>query len=524
MAQNLFFTMRYVLAIDMGSSSVKAALVSNRGEVAATGLAEIETILLPGGGAEHDPDQCWRAILAAAKTALRGASVPPEQVIGVACTTQWAVTVPVDQEGNAIANALSWMDTRGGPYARAAVGGWPSLDGYGAWKLRTWLRIAGAAPMRSGVDGFGHILFWKNERPDIYRRTYKFLEPMDYINLRLTGKAAASFGTIFPYWVTDNRNPNHVSYHSGLLALAGFDRSKLPDLKPVHAVLGTLKADVAAELGLLPSTQVVMGYGDSHAATLGAGCVDDYDGYFCIGTAAWMSCHVSRQKTGVRHSVSTMPAALPGRYILSAEQGSAGRCLAFLKDKILFPGAEDPAALYALMNREAAGVPAGSGGLIFTPWINGSLAPSEDHYTRSAFFNQSARTTRAHYVHAVMEGVAFNLRWLKGHVEKFIGRPFRQLNFIGGGATSSVWSQILADILGCPVRQVENARNANAVGAALAAFAALGEIRIDDIPALVRIAATYEPNPDHRKVYDEQFQAFREFFRLMKPVYKKLNR
>ena len=516
--------MRYVLAIDMGSSSVKAALVSHRGEVAATGLAEIETILLPGGGAEHNPEQWWSAVVATAKTALLQASVPPEQVIGVVCTTQWAVTVPVDKEGHAIANALSWMDTRGGPHARAAVKGWPSISGYGARKARTWLRLAGAAPTLSGVDGFGHILFWKHERPDIYRRTHKFLEPMDYLNLRLTGQPAASFGTIFPYWVTDNRDPSRVSYHPDLLALAGFDPAKLPDLRPVNSVLGTLLPEVARDLGLPAGTRVVMGYGDSHAATVGAGCVRDYAGYFCIGTSAWMSCHVPRQKSDLRHSLSTMPAALPGRYVVGAEQGTAGRCLAFLKDKILFPGIDSATDLYALMNSEAASAPAGSGGLIFTPWINGSLAPSEDHYTRSAFFNQSARTTRAHYIRAVMEGVAFNLRWLKGHVEKFIERPFQQLNFIGGGATSSVWSQILADILGCRVQQIENARNANAVGAALAAFASLGEIRVDDIPGLVKIAAVYEPNPDHGRVYDEQFRAFREFYTLMKPVYKRLNR
>ena len=211
----------------------------------------------------------------------------------------------------------------------------------------------------------------------------------------------------------------------------------MPDLRPVNAVLGELKPEVAAELGLLPGTRVVMGSGDSHAATVGAGCVRDYDGYFSIGTTAWLSCHVPWKKTDVAHSIATMPAALPGRYIVSAEQGTAGRCLEFLKNNILFPvNGQTPASsdLYGILNAEAGQVAAGSDGLIFTPWINGVLAPREDHYTRSAFFNQTARTTRAHYVRAVMEGVAFNLRWLKGHVEKFIGRPFAQLNFIGGGA------------------------------------------------------------------------------------------
>jgi xylulokinase len=515
--------MRYVLAIDMGSSSVKAALVSQVGEAVGVGLAKIDIFLSPGGGAEHSPAQWWSAITSAAKSALAEAAVSPEGVIAIVCTTQWAVTVPVDRDGNAIANALSWMDTRGGSYARAAAGGWPTIaDGYNAFKLRRWLKLTGAAPTHSGVDGFGHILYFKNERPEIYAAAHKFLEPMDYVNARLTGKIAASHSTIFPYWLTDNRDPLRIDYHPALLRMAGIDREKMPDLKPVNAVLGNLKPQVASELGLLPSTQVVMGYGDSQAATVGAGCVRDFDGYFCVGTSAWMSAHVPFKKTDIFHLLNTMPAALPGRYIIGAEQGTAGRCFEFLREKILFPHADSKDA-YRLMNADAAEVPAGSDGLIFTPWINGSLAPSEDHYTRSAFFNQSARTTRAHYSRAVMEGVAFNLRWLKSHVEKFTGRPFAQLNFIGGGATSPVWRQIFADVLGCPVRPIKNARNANAVGAALTAFAALGVIRIEDVPNLVKIESTYLPDDRNRKVYDEQFQAFLEFYRIMKPLYKRLN-
>jgi xylulokinase len=217
---------RYVLAIDMGSSSVKATLVSRHGELAGTGLRNLDILLLPGGGAEQDPEQWWNAVIAAAQSALAGAAIPPERIVAVACTTQWAVTVPVDAGGHAIWNALSWMDTRGGRYSRAAVDGWPKIEGYAVSKLLKWVRLTGAAPNHSGVDGFGHILYFKHERPDLYARTYKFLEPMDYLNFRLTGHCAASYSTIFPYWVTDNRNPNHIDYHAGLLRASGIERER----------------------------------------------------------------------------------------------------------------------------------------------------------------------------------------------------------------------------------------------------------------------------------------------------------
>jgi xylulokinase len=267
-----------------------------------------------------------------------------------------------------------------------------------------------------------------------------------------------------------------------------------------------------------------MGSCDGHAATLGAGAVRNYEGYFYVGTSAWMSCHVPAKKTDPLHMLSAMPAALPGRYMVSGEQGAAGRSLEFLKD-ILYPtgGANSPIDVYADMNRLAAEVAPGSDGLIFTPWINGVLAPHEDASTRSAFFNQNARTSRGHYVRAVMEGVAYNLRWLKGHVEKFIGRPFEQLNFIGGGASSDLWCQIQADVLGCTVRQVANPRNANAVGAAMAAFAALGEIAVEEISARVKIAAEYRPIEINRRLYDRQFREFLEFYKRNRAIYRRLN-
>ncbi|HME71713.1 MAG TPA: FGGY-family carbohydrate kinase [Myxococcota bacterium] len=518
---------RYVLAIDLGSGSLKVALVSHRAEIVASAEQEIRTHLLTGGGAEQDPSEWWSAVVHCARETLSRAGVPPEQVLALRCATQWAVTLPVDEQGEPLTHALSWMDTRGGPHSRALVGGAIELAGYDVFKLLRWIRLTGGAPTRSGVDGLGHVLYLKYEQPDTYARTHKLLEPMDYLNLKLTGRIAASHGTIFPYWLTDNRDPRKIAYHPLLLRLAKIDRAKLPDLLPVDAVVGTLRPAVADVLRLPTTTKVLAGLCDGPAATVGAGIVDNYEGYFYIGTTSWLSCHVPEKKTDLRHSILTMPAALPGRYMVVAEQGMAGRCLELLKDNLLFPpgepGVDVPANIYEVLNAHTTKVPAGSDGLIFTPWINGVLAPSEDPATRSAFFNQSVRTTRSHYVRAVMEGVAFNLRWLKNHVEKFVGRRFEHLNFIGGAALSDVWCQILADILGCPIRRVASPRYANAVGAALTAFVALGEIRIEDIPSLVTVSSVYQPDPSTRQVYDRQFVEFMACFHRMKPIYRRLN-
>jgi xylulokinase len=513
----------HVLAIDMGTGTVKAALVSRRGGLAAAAMRPIATHRLEGGGVEQDPHEWWSAVLATSREALEHAALPAERVIAVKCATQWSVTVPVDGEGEALTGAISWMDTRGAAHVRRVAGGPVKLAGYDVRKLRRWLRLTGGAPVLSGVDGLGHVLHLKHDRPEVYAATHKLLEPADYLNLRLTGRFAASFGTIFPYWLTDNRNARRVEYDPGLLRIAGLQRDKLPDLVPVDAVLGPVLPAVAEQLGLAPGTPVMAGACDLQAAAAGAGAIRDGQGYFYVGTTSWLSCHVPSKRTDLRHMLGTMPAGLPGRYVVVAEQGMAGRCLEFLKDNILYPdGVGAPADVYAVLERRAARVAAGSDGLIFTPWINGVLVPAEDPLTRSAFLNQTWRTTQGHYVRAVMEGVAYNLRWLKPYVERLAKTRFDELSFIGGGALSDVWTQIFADVLGVPVRRVSEPRLANAVGAGMLAFTALGELAAEEIPALVR-GSVCEPSRERGLTYDALFEQFLRFYKRTRPIYRRLN-
>ncbi len=264
-----------------------------------------------------------------------------------------------------------------------------------------------------------------------------------------------------------------------------------------------------------------------YPAAIGAGAIGPDRGYFSIGTTAWLSSHISKKKTDIRYQLATMPSALPGRWMVVAEQGAAGRCLEFVKDNILYgsgPGDPPPPEdAFEVLERRAAEAPAGSDGLIFTPWINGVQAPGEDTFTRSAFFNQSLRTTRAHYARAAMEGVSFNLRWLRDHVERFAKQRFEQLNFIGGAAQSAVWCQILADVLGREVRPVANPRFANAVGAAMSAFVALGRIEPEEIPATIELGATYSPERAAADLYDRHFARFMELYRRNRRIYRRLN-
>ncbi|MFH2129173.1 MAG: FGGY-family carbohydrate kinase [bacterium] len=519
----------YILSIDLGTSGSKTALTTIFGEIIDFEFESVPLHLLPGGGAEQNPEDWWQAVLKTSKKLIGKNQVPPEKIVAVCSSTQWAGTVAMDRDGNHLMNAVIWMDSRGERYVKDLVGGPVKIEGYDIRKLIKWIRLTGGAPAVSGKDPVGHIHLIKNEYNDIYRKTCMFLEPKDYINFRLTGKYAASYDSITCHWVTDNRNLAKVDYDNGLLKMAGLERGKLPDLKKSIDILGPVRKEVAAELGLREDVQVVMGTPDLMAAALGSGAVGDGEGHIYIGTSSWVAAHVPFKKTDLFHGMASLPCAAPDRYLLVNEQEIAGGALTFLRDNILYHKDEllvEEAVpdLYKIFDRIVDKVPAGSHKVLFTPWLNGERTPVEDNTIRSGLHNLSLKSTREDIIRAVFEGVAFNQRWVLKYVEKFVGRKMPYLHMVGGGASSDVWCQIHADVLDREIKQVRDPIQANARGTAYIASVGMGLMKFEDIPSHVQIKSVYQPNPDHRKIYDELFAAYLEIYNNNKKMYARLNR
>jgi xylulokinase len=518
----------YILAFDLGTSGLKLAVTTPRGEIVGTVVEPYPLHLLGDGGAEQDPEDWWRAVVRGTRHVLASSGVDASRVVGVGCSAQWSGTVPVDRDGRPLMRALIWMDSRGAEQVRRITGGFPSLQGYELRKLVTWIRRSGGAPGHSGKDTVAHILHLRDRAPAIYQRTFKFLEPRDWINLRLTGRFATSFDAVALLWAADTRDANAVRYDDRLLRMSGLDRDKLPDLVPAATVLGPLRPEAAAELGLSPSVRVVTGAPDIMASAIGAGAVRDFDAHLCIGTSSWLVCHVPYKKTDLFHNLASLPSAIPGRYLLANEQESAGVCLAELAGNVLFPKDGTAAAVpedpYAVMFALATAVPAGSDGLIFAPWVNGERTPVDDRTVRGGFFNQSLGVTRGHLVRAVLEGVAYNVRWLLGYVERFIGRRLEAVTAVGGGARSELWCQIHADVLDRVVVQARDPALASARGAALQASVVLGHLDWHEVAEAAPIARAFEPDQGRRRVYDRLFPEFVNLYRSTHRIYARLNR
>jgi len=505
-----------VLAVDLGTGGPKVAVVAESGRIVGHAAEPVPLHLLDGGGAEQDPHDWWTAIRVATARAMADAG--PVSLVGVGCTAQWSGTVAVDAAGDPLMRAVIWMDSRGNGAIREVAGGSVNVLGYDPRKLMRWVQVTGGAPGLSGKDPVSHILFVRQAFPDVYARTAAFLEPVDYLNLRLTGRVSASFDSIAAHWVTDNRRIDAVDYDAKLLEWTGLDRGRLPDLVRPGSVVGEVTGGAAAELGIPAGLPVVTGSGDVHSAVFGSGAVADFETHLYIGTSSWISGHVPFKKTAPTSNVASIPAALAGRYLIADEHETAGACLTFVRDNLgLAPDFE-------AMNAMAASVPAGSGRILFTPWLNGERSPVDDHTVRGGFHNLSLSTTRAQLVRSVFEGVALNSRWLFEAVEKFAGRRLDSLAFVGGGANSALWSQIHADVLGREIRQVADPVLANVRGAGLLTLLGLGRITVADVPAMVEVARTYEPDPTTADEYELLFGEFVTLYKQTKGIFRRLNR
>jgi xylulokinase len=508
-----------VLAIDLGTSGAKVGLVTADGRVIGSEFAPVELQLRPGGGAEQRPHDWWTATTSAARRLLAGRPAERDAVCAIGLTAQWAGTVAVDGRGEPLCPAIIWMDARGARHARELAAGRLRVAGYDPRKLARWVRRTGGAPALSGRDPLGHILWLRAERPEVYSAAARFLEPVDWLGFKLSGRLATTGVTATLHWVTDARDPWRVRYDDELLRLAGLRRDQLPELLQANAVLGPLTDAARSELGLGRAVPVVAGTPDTMSAAVGSGAVADHAAHLYVGTSAWLSCHVPYKRTDVLRSVASLPSALPGRWLVSCEQETAGASVELLRD-VLLPGSG--ADGFEELERLAALAPAGSGGVLFTPWLNGERTPVDDHVVRGGLHNLTLATTREDVVRAVLEGVALNVRWMQQAVERFCRRRLDPVAFVGGGARSPLWAQILADVLGRTVHRVADPGSANLRGAALLALLGLGELRAGDLHGRAPLAAVHRPREATRVTYDDLFAAFRGSYRAGRRVSRRL--
>lgn len=506
------------LAIDLGTSGPKVAVVTLTGRLLWHTLRMVPTIPVGDGGFEQDAALWWDLIRDAVREGLADPAVRADAVVAVAVTGQWDSTVPVDAEGVPVGPCILWLDRRGADLVNARFAG--PVAGYHPGRLVEWIRKTGGIP--GETDVVAHLLHLERERPDVGGRTRWYLEPVDYVTMRFTGVATASHASMTGAWLTDNRDPSRLTYDARLVAGADVPLAKLPPLRPTASIIGTVRDDVADELGLPRGAEVVAGMPDLHAAVLGSGALNDFEAHLALSTSAWISAPVPFKKTDALRQIASVPGLRPGQYLIADNHDTGGACLEWLRDRVFGCEGAEPASFPALLH-PAELSPAGSNGVVFTPWLKGSRTPVLDGHARGGFHNLGLASGRSDLVRAVLEGVAFNNRWLHEAVERFAGRRLDHIRMLGGGANSLLWCQIHADVLGRTIERVTEPQYAQVRGMGLAAGLARGVLRPDEVRDLVEVDAVLEPSPDTEATYARLYGEFPRLYRAQKRMFRRLN-
>ena len=459
------------------------------------------------GWVQQNPEQWWDAFCRCNHELLDG--IKPGEIAGICLTGQMMCCLPVDRSGAALYPAMIWADSRAGEEA----GELQNARGAEAFYQTTGMRT-------SANYGLPKMMWLKKHLPNIYRKTYKFLSPKDYINFKLTGRFAVD---------PENAAFLHCAdLHTGawaepLIRQAGVDLEKLPEILPVSAVVGGVRPEAAKACGLISGIPVIMGPGDGGAATLGAAVLEPGEGYISLGTSSWICIVSGSESLDQKQRIAKLKYLETFRDSGTMQAGGfAHRWMEeLLCGQEQLRAEKEGVQLHALVEELAGSSPAGAKGVLFQPYLMGERAPIWDTEMRGAFLGLTADTLRGDLCRSVLEGVALHLHWIyRCILETNAMRELSSIKLVGGGAQSSLWTQIFADVFSLPVEIVGKPDQVGALGTAAAAGVGLGiysdYTRIRDFQPTVRVV---QPDRAKKCLYRELGTLLERSAAVLAPLY-----
>jgi xylulokinase len=484
------------LGVDVGTTNVKAALVADDGTLLAGAHRPLVTHRV-GDTAEQDAEAMWAQVVAA----VREVSVAPVDAIGIC--TQYSSIVPVDARARPVAPMLMWQDQSGTDHCYEIM-----ARDEGAFM--TWVERHGIPTIGSGLS-LGHILYVQRDLPEVHARTTAYLEAMDYLTARMTGRITASQHSAYMFQLCDNRALGATAYDDDLVKLSGVDPARLPVLVKVDDAIGPLLPAVAEELGISPDAVVYAGTNDTATVAVATGAFTPGRAGLSIGTTSVLVDELDEYRVDLEHQLFAMPGPFADKYVVCAENGLGGKVLEHVLEELLDLD-------FAELDDVIRATEPGAGGVLFLPWLNGALAPGGDDSIRGGFVHLSLDTTRRDLVRAVAEGIAHNLGWLLPHVEAFSGNRIDDIAFAGGGARSLPWCGILADVLDRRIDALASPDRAIARATALLALERHGTITRPDLDTMVQVVAEQTPDPSRHTTYAARQVQFEAAFAALRPI------
>jgi xylulokinase len=502
-----------LLGIDISTTGAKALIIDGRGDVIASATTEYPLSTPRPLWSEQSPADWWRGACTSIQAALKKARLTGDDVSGVGLTGQMHGLVMMDKSGQVLRPAILWNDQRTGPQCAEIT---DKVGGLG--KL---LELTGNAVL----PGFTapKIVWVRENEPEVYDRTAHILLPKDYVRYCLTGEYATEVSDASGTSLLDVA---HRRWSDAMLSALDISKDWLPRCAESPEVSGLISAAAAQATGLKAGTPVVGGGGDQAAQAVGSGIVGSGIISVTSGTSGVVFAHSEKFAAEAQGRLHAFCHAVPGKWHLMGVMLSAGGSFRWLRDCLGEPErstalltGDDP---YDLLTREASRAPVGSEGLLFLPYLTGERTPYPDPQARGAFIGLTVRHAKSHIVRSVLEGVSFGLRdsleLIKG-----LGVPIEQVRASGGGARSSLWRQIQADVFGTELVLV-NVTEGAAYGAALLAGVGAGIFASvkEAVAQTVRVTDRTPPIADNVRQYEKLYPMYRSLYPALQSTFHAL--
>jgi xylulokinase len=487
---------QYLIGIDLGTSSTKAALYRADGLVVASATAEVPLYYPQPGVVEQNNDDFYSTAAQTVQQCIRDSGVDPRAIAAIACDSQMAGVGTIDEDFNPATRFDSWLDMRCQPYIAHIDRRYGDLV----------TQLTGCPPT---CDHGPKILWWKEEQPEAYKRIAKFVMPAGYVAGKLAGlKARDAFIDYTFIHFSGLSDAARGSWSDRLCDLLGVEQARLPAIVEPWQVVGEVPTRTAVDFGLAPGTIVAAGCGDTAAGALGAGITRPGMLFDVAGTAAVLAGSTgSFVADALNRALLTMRSVIPGLWHPLAYIAGGGLALRWFRDEFFNKTQGRPlersSDLYEALTTLAATAPAGSDGLFFSPHLGGRICPSTPEM-RGAWLGFSWGHTQAHFARAILEGVAYEYAYYLDILRRLVPNlELIEARVVGGGAASPLWNQIKADVLGVPYQPLQGSEFGT-WGSAMIAGKAAGIF--DDLSAVASRAsrpagAAVQPDPANAIMY-----------------------
>lgn len=504
--------MAYIIGVDIGTSGTKTVLFDEGGKVIASKTIEYPMYQPKNGYAEQDPHDWANAAINTIKAVMTISGVNKDDVKGIGLSGQMHGLVMLDKDNEVIRPSIIWCDQRTAN----------EVEEMNAKLGREKLIEITANPALTGWTA-AKILWVKNNEPENYERCRHILLPKDYIRFVLTHEYATEVSDASGMQLL---NVAKRDWSDEVISTLGLDKSMLGKVYESCEVTGHLTKEMAELTGLNESTIVVGGAGDNAAAAVGTGVVEDGKAFTTIGTSGVVFAHTSKMSIDKLGRVHTCCAAVPNSWHVMGVTQGAGLSLKWFRDNFCEAEKETAKLMnvdpYYLMDKQADTVAIGANRLLYLPYLMGERTPHLDPDARGVFFGLSAMHTKKDMLRAVMEGVSYSLRDCV-EVFKQMDINVSDMMACGGGGSSPLWRQMLADLYNCPVKTASS-KEGPALGVAL--LAATGAGIYSSVPeackAVCKVDKVQNPIVENVPKYEECYQLYTEIYPALKAAYKKL--